>query len=111
LWAGLPVLTCEGQGFASRVAASALRTINLPNLITESMSQYEEAAMGLARDPLRLSRMRAALAHNRASTALFDTARYCRNLEAAYEQIHARWHAGGLPEHVNEDLAARSSRL
>jgi predicted O-linked N-acetylglucosamine transferase (SPINDLY family) len=108
LWAGLPVLTCEGQGFASRVAASALRTINLPDLITDSISHYEETATGLAGDPLRLSRIREALAQNRASTALFDTTRYCRNLEAAYEQIHERRHAGGLPEHVNEDLAARS---
>jgi predicted O-linked N-acetylglucosamine transferase (SPINDLY family) len=111
LWAGLPVLTYEGQGFASRVAASALRTINLPNLITDSISQYEETAAGLAGDPLRLSQIREALAHNRASTALFDTVRYCRNLEAAYEQIHDRRHAGGLLEHVNEDLAARSSCL
>jgi predicted O-linked N-acetylglucosamine transferase (SPINDLY family) len=108
LWAGLPVLTREGQGFASRVAASALRTINLRHLITDSLSAYEATATALAGDPVRLSQMRETLAHNRASTALFDTVRYCRNLEAAYEQIYERRHAGGVPEHVNEDLAACS---
>ena len=48
LWTGLPLLTCEGQGFAGRVAASLLRTIGLPQLITESISQYEETATALA---------------------------------------------------------------
>jgi protein O-GlcNAc transferase len=110
LWAGLPVLTCQGQGFASRVAASALRTIDLPNLIADSLSQYEETATALAGDPVRLSQIRETLAHNQASTALFDTARYCRNLEAAYEQIYERRRTGGVPEHVNEYLAARNSR-
>jgi protein O-GlcNAc transferase len=105
LWAGLPVLTCEGQGFASRVAASALRTINLPSLVTDSISGYENMATALAGDSVRLSQIRETLAHNRTSIALFDTARHCGNLEAAFEQIHDRRHVGGVPEHVNEGLA------
>ena len=105
LWAGLPVLTCEGRSFASRVAASVLRTIDLPQLITGSLSQYEDTATSLAQDPVRLSRIREALAYNRASTALFDTSRYTKNLEATYERIHDRHHSGAAPEHVNEHLA------
>jgi predicted O-linked N-acetylglucosamine transferase (SPINDLY family) len=105
LWAGLPVLTCEGQSFASRVAASALRTVDLAQLITDSLPQYEDTATSLAADPARLSRIRQALADNRLSSALFDTLRYTRNLEAAYERIHDRHHAGAAPEHVNEHLA------
>jgi predicted O-linked N-acetylglucosamine transferase (SPINDLY family) len=100
LWAGLPVLTCEGQSFASRVAASVLRAIDLPQLITGSLSQYEETATSLAEHPLRLARIRETLAHNRSSAALFDTAGYTRNLETAYEQIHDRHHSGDAPEHV-----------
>jgi predicted O-linked N-acetylglucosamine transferase (SPINDLY family) len=105
LWAGLPVLTCEGHSFASRVAASVLRTIDLPQLITGSLSQYEDTATLLAQDPVRLSRMRETLANNRASTELFDTAGYTKNLEAAYEWIHNRHHSGAAPEHVNGRLA------
>jgi predicted O-linked N-acetylglucosamine transferase (SPINDLY family) len=105
LWAGLPVLTCEGQSFAARVAASLLRTLDVPQLITGSLSQYEETAIGLAQDPKRLSQIHTRLAQNRSSTALFDTERYTRNLEAAYEQIYHRYHAGAAPEHLNEHLA------
>jgi predicted O-linked N-acetylglucosamine transferase (SPINDLY family) len=105
LWAGLPVLTCEGQSFASRVAASVLRTIDLPQLITSSLSQYEDTATSLAQDPVRLARIRETLGNNRASTALFETARYTKNLEAAYEWIYDQHHSGGAPEHVNGQLA------
>jgi predicted O-linked N-acetylglucosamine transferase (SPINDLY family) len=104
LWAGLPVLTCEGRSFASRVAASVLRVIDLPELITGSLSQYEDMATSLAQDPVRLSRIREALANNRASTALFDTARFTESLEAAYEWIHDRHHSGAAPEHVDGQL-------
>ncbi len=106
LWATLPVLTCEGQGFAGRVAASLLRTVDLPDLITGSLSQYEDMASRLAEDPAGLAQLRRRLAQNRSSTPLFDTQRYTRNLEAAYEQIHERHHSGAAPEHVNEHLAA-----
>ena len=104
LWAGLPVLTCEGQGFAGRVAASLLRTIGLPQLITGSVSQYEDMAFRLAADPDLLSSVRQQLAQNRSTNALFDTDRYAKNLEAAYQQIHERYHSGAAPEHVNDLL-------
>jgi predicted O-linked N-acetylglucosamine transferase (SPINDLY family) len=105
LWAGLPVLTCEGQSFAARVAASLLSTLGVPQLITSSSSQYEETAIGLAQDPARLLKIRTQIAQNRSSTALFDTERYTRNLEAAYEQIHQHYLSGNAPEHLNEHLA------
>jgi predicted O-linked N-acetylglucosamine transferase (SPINDLY family) len=102
LWAGLPVLTRAGQGFASRVAASLLHTIGLPELITDSISQYEDLAVALAADPARLAQLRAKLSKQRLTSALFDTERYTRNLEAAYQQIHARYHSGAAPIHVDE---------
>jgi protein O-GlcNAc transferase len=102
LWAGLPVLTCEGQGFASRVASSLLRTVGLPQLITGSIAQYEDTATALAADAARLRQLRATLAQARSTAALFDTARYARNLESAYEQIHDRHHSGAAPAHINE---------
>jgi predicted O-linked N-acetylglucosamine transferase (SPINDLY family) len=104
LWATLPVLTCEGQGFAGRVAASLLRAVDLPELITGSLAQYEDTASQLAEEPERLAQLRRRLAQNRSSTPLFDTEKYTRNLEAAYEHIHERYRSGAAPEHVNEDL-------
>jgi predicted O-linked N-acetylglucosamine transferase (SPINDLY family) len=105
LWAGLPVLTYAGEAFASRVAASLLRAIGLPELIAGSLSEYEEMAADLAADPARLGTIRRTLAQNRLGAPLFDTARYARDLEAAYEVVYDRYHTGSAPAHVNEQLA------
>jgi predicted O-linked N-acetylglucosamine transferase (SPINDLY family) len=103
LWAGLPLLTRAGESFASRVAASLLRTAGLPELIARSASEYEEKAVDLAADPARLRQLRRTLEGR--DTSLFDTERYTRNLEAAYEAIHERYRAGLELAHINEHLA------
>ena len=101
LWAGLPVLTCMGETFASRVGASLLRAIDLPELITTTADDYEALAIALAGNPTRLRALREKLAHNRLSTPLFDTPRFTRHLEAAYAAIHARHQAGLPPAHLH----------
>src|SRR5262249_17364553 len=75
LWAGVPVLTCLGSTFAGRVAASALQAVGLPELVTNSLEEYEALALKLAGDPALIGSLRARLAQNRSSQALFDTAR------------------------------------
>jgi predicted O-linked N-acetylglucosamine transferase (SPINDLY family) len=97
LWAGLPVLTCAGNTFASRVAGSLLRAIGLDELITTSLDQYEALALRLAREPHLLTQLRARLAQNRQTHPLFDTARFTRNIEAAYQQMWEIWRAGRPP--------------
>jgi predicted O-linked N-acetylglucosamine transferase (SPINDLY family) len=87
LWAGVPVLTCAGETFASRVAGSLLQAVGLPDMITTSLTEYEALALGLAHDPVALSRQRERLAANRTTTPLFDTARTTRDLEAVYEEM------------------------
>jgi len=84
LWAGVPLLTLQGTAFAGRVAASALTAAGLPELIVSSLDAYEALALRLAREPQTLAALRAELEHARGRCALFDTARYTRNLEAAY---------------------------
>ena len=84
LWAGLPVLTCAGQSYASRVAASLLTTIGLPELITSSHQDFEAMAVKLAMQPQALADLKQRLETNRLTTALFDTERFTRNLESAY---------------------------
>lgn len=107
LWAGLPMVTMAGKGFASRVAASLLDAVGLPELITDSPQAYEQLALDLAQNPQRLRLIRDKLAKTGAVSPLFDTDRYCRSLEQAYQTIHARAVEGLPPEgfDVAEPLA------
>ncbi|MCB1826606.1 MAG: tetratricopeptide repeat protein [Candidatus Competibacteraceae bacterium] len=96
LWAGLPVLTCLGEAFPARVAASLLHAVGLPELITHSLAEYEERAVRLATQPAELAALRDKLAYNRLRTPLFDTERFTRHLERAYELMWER-DVQGLP--------------
>jgi predicted O-linked N-acetylglucosamine transferase (SPINDLY family) len=100
LWAGLPVLTLAGESFASRIAASLLTAIGVPELITSTQQQYEQLAIELASNPDRLAQIRAKIQDNRLSSPLFDTPRFARNLEAAYVAILDRHQAGLSPDHL-----------
>ena len=101
LWAGLPVLTCLGETFASRVAASLLNTLDLPELVTTTPEQYEALAVALGTDPPRLAQIRRKLERNRLTTPLFDTSRCTRHLEAAYMQMYERYQADLPPDHLH----------
>jgi predicted O-linked N-acetylglucosamine transferase (SPINDLY family) len=90
LWAGLPVLTCMGEAFASRVAASLLKAVGLPELITESQPAYEALAIELANHPEKLAGIKLKLERNRLTTPLFDTTSYARHLEALYTEMYAK---------------------
>jgi predicted O-linked N-acetylglucosamine transferase (SPINDLY family) len=103
LWAGLPVLTCTGDAFASRVGASLLNAIEVPELIATTVERYEKLAIELAADLPRLTELRRRLAANRHTTALFDISGYTRDLESVYERIYDR-HQAALPA---EHLAGR----
>lgn len=98
LWAGLPVLTCIGNTFAARVAASLLTAVGLPELSVRDLGAYEALALDLAQAPERLGALRARLAANRSSCALFDTLRFTRNLEAAYVRMWGRAQRGETPQ-------------
>ena len=97
LWAGLPVLTCEGAAFAGRVAASLLYAVGLPELVTHSIEEYEALALRLASDPKLLEGYRNRLAANRLTHPLFDTERFRRHIEAAYLQMWEIWQRGEQP--------------
>ena len=84
LWAGLPLLTCMGQSFAGRVAASLLQAAGLPELTTQTLADYEALALKLAREPETLRAIREKLVRNRVLYPLFDTRRFTRNLEALF---------------------------
>lgn len=100
LWAGVPVLTMAGKGFAARVCASLLNAVGLPELITGSPEAYQALALTLAHDRPRLAALRQKLATNRLTTPLFDTPGFTRNLETAWATIIERSRAGAAPEDV-----------
>ena len=97
LWAGLPVVTCAGGTFPSRVAGSLLHAVGLPELVTELLQDYEALALRLAQDHARLADIKSKLVRNRATHPLFDTARFTRHLEAAYGTMMGRHERGEPP--------------
>jgi predicted O-linked N-acetylglucosamine transferase (SPINDLY family) len=97
LWAGLPILTVAGEAFAGRVAASLLHAVGMPDLVAPTLDDYERTAVALARSPERLQALRARLQANRTRMPLFDTAATTRDLERAYETMHARFMSGAEP--------------
>jgi predicted O-linked N-acetylglucosamine transferase (SPINDLY family) len=97
LWAGLPVVTCTGRSWASRVGASLLRAVGLPELAAPSLEAYKALALELARDPARLARLRAQLNAARDTAPLFDAPGFAAALEDAYSEMARRARAGEAP--------------
>ena len=94
LWAGLPVLTCLGKAFPGRVAASLLRSLDLPELITYSENEYISKAEELALNPEKLTLIKNKLDTNKFSQPLFNTELFCRNLESAFKIIFEKYSLG-----------------
>ena len=97
LWAGLPLITCRGQSFASRVSASLLFAVGIPELVTESLAEYEALALRLARDPSVLHDLRTRLKNNLRTCPLFDTDRFRRHIEMAYTTMFEIWQKNEPP--------------
>ncbi len=101
LWAGLPLLTLMGETFASRVAASLLTAVGLPELVTRTLDDYVSTGRALAMDADTLSACRKRLADARSHAPLFDSVRFTRHLEAAYRAMWARHLAGDAPAPID----------
>lgn len=106
LWAGVPVVALRGRHFASLVSTSGLTAMGMPDLVTASLEEYEALSVRLARDPGARAELRARIAANRPIMPLFDTARFVRNLERAYERMWEIHCAGEPPQPIRiEDPA------
>jgi protein O-GlcNAc transferase len=98
LWVGLPVLTCSGRSFASRVAGSLLHAIGMPELVTHAAGDYEAMAIKLANTPDLLGEQRRRLAANVHTAPLFQTALFTSHIDAAFMQMWERHKRGEAPE-------------
>jgi protein O-GlcNAc transferase len=104
LWAGLPVLTCTGDAFATRVAASLLTALKLPELVTANLEDYASRALTLAHSPSLLAELRVKLAHQRVTRPVFDTDLYRQHLESAYSTMSARQRRGESPQSFKVEI-------
>jgi len=97
LWTGLPVLTVTGTTFAGRVATSLLSAVGLPELAVKNVGEYEATAIALATNRPRLAAIRQQLQTQKASNILFDSNKFCRNLEGAYATMYDIWRRNEMP--------------
>ena len=100
LWCGVPLVTCAGDSFVGRVAASLLHAVGLPELVAADLAGYEAIARELAADRERLAQLKARLRAGRATAPLFDSERSARDLEDLYARMAARWRSGAAPDHL-----------
>ena len=69
-------------------------------LITTSTSDYIELAVRLCEDADHFGRVKSKLATNRSQAPLFDTGRFVRNLENAFEQMWEIYQSGEPARHI-----------
>jgi predicted O-linked N-acetylglucosamine transferase (SPINDLY family) len=100
LWMGLPLVTLHGRSFQSRVASSLLHSLGIEDLITYSMGEYVSCIKRLALNPHLLKELRGRLSQARQVSPVFDTARFCRSLEKAYERLYKNFEADYSPRSI-----------
>jgi predicted O-linked N-acetylglucosamine transferase (SPINDLY family) len=100
LWMGLPVLTVQGDSFAARMASSLLCALDLSELVTCSLSEYEEVAVALAKNPIKLSAIKMKLLANKLTHSLFDPKIFTKNLESSYQAVINRHRSGLQPADI-----------
>jgi protein O-GlcNAc transferase len=99
LWAGLPVLTCIGKSFAGRVAASLLNTAGLPELVAQTLEEYETKAIELALNKDKLLEIKNKLEKSKNESTLFNGRLFAGHIEMAYVAMYDRYQSG-LPNEM-----------
>ena len=101
LWSGLPVVTKQGNQFAARVASSLLSSLDLQELITKNINEYEKLILELALDKTKLLKIKAKLLKNKLAKPLFDTERYTKNFEQGLQKIYEGYYNGEKPKDID----------
>ena len=101
LWQGLPILCCIGKVSSSRVAASFLTVLEMPELITQNFDEYEQKAVEYATNPLLIEALKQKLKEKKVATPLFNTALTVKYIESAYQAMWQRYISGLPPENID----------
>jgi len=100
LWAGLPVLTLQGETFASRVSSSLLNAIGLPELITKNSNEYEEKAIKLGNNLSKIISLKKKIENNKFTKPLFNTKLFTNHIEQAYLEIQKKYNENKKLENI-----------
>jgi predicted O-linked N-acetylglucosamine transferase (SPINDLY family) len=90
LWQGVPVLTFNGDRWASRTSRSILLAAGFPEWVRCDVADYHRHATALANDPetpRMLAALRAGMRDRLRGSSACDTAALCRDMETFYQQI------------------------
>ena len=97
---GLPMVTFLGNSYQARMGASIINALNLPELVTNSLEEYEALAIELATHPEKLKAIKEKLTSNLTTAPLYNTKLFVKNLESAYTTMYERHHEGLEPDHI-----------
>ncbi len=104
IWAGVPVLTVKGKHFASRMSASILTAMGLEELITDHLKAYEKTAVRIALHRDLQNRLKEKIEKNITVKPLFNTRRFVKHLEQAFEKMVAIARTGSQPSNIDIKL-------
>lgn len=102
LWAGTPMVTLTGETLASRVAASQLHCLGMPELVAQTRKEYEDIAVKLGNDHDFLKMIRVQVWKNRLESPLFDCKTYASNMERLFKRMWEKHSAAEKPDHITE---------
>jgi predicted O-linked N-acetylglucosamine transferase (SPINDLY family) len=97
MWMGVPILTCPGRTFASRVCADLVRAAGIGEMVCDTPDSYVERAVEFGNDRSKLAPIKAKLVAGRDTCLLFDTPKLVRHLEDAYRQMWGDLIRGAVP--------------
>ena len=100
LWAGLPVLTLQGETFASRVSSSLLNALGLPELVTKNIIDYEKKAIEFGNDLEKIINLKKKIETNKFIKPLFNTKLFTNNIEQAFQQMQEKYIENRQPENI-----------
>ena len=87
IWAGVPLLTLEGQSFQSRVASSLLKTSGLGELVAKDKQEYLQKAIFLAKNKNYLNKLKIKIIDYRNENPIFDNIFFTKNIEKGYSLV------------------------
>ena len=84
IWAGVPLITIEGQSFQSRVASSLLKSSGLDELVAKNENEYLKKAIFFANNKIQLENLKKKMAKLKDKNPIFDNISFTKSIEQAY---------------------------